>query len=229
MVEDPPLLVVKKSVKRPAAAKLAKLKGAQTGHLVDAMDGRGALDATIKAVDPERASFIGVALTCETGPSDNLAIVGALSLAKPGDVLICASDAFRETAVVGDIVSAMARNAGIAAIVIDGMARDLIGIKGVGMPVFSRGVTPNSCVKTGPGRIGLPVVAGGVHVQSGDVVMGDLDGVVVIPQAELDAVIARVDHIRKVEAEILAKVAKGMRENDKVAALLKSDRVKWVD
>jgi 4-hydroxy-4-methyl-2-oxoglutarate aldolase len=229
MIEDPPLLVVKRTFPRPPASKLARLKGAQTAHVVDAMDGRGALDAAIKAVDPERSAFIGTALTVETGPSDNLAIVAALSIAKPGDVIVAASDGFRDAAVVGDIVCAMGRNAGLAALVIDGMARDLVGIKGVGLPVFSRGITPNSCVKTGPGRIGFPIVAGGVAIQSGDVLVGDLDGAVVIPEAQLDAVIRRVDTIRKAEAAVLAKVAKGLTHMDAIAALMKSDKVKWVE
>jgi 4-hydroxy-4-methyl-2-oxoglutarate aldolase len=229
MIEDPPLLVVKKSFPRLPAASLERLKGAQSGHLVDAMDGRGALDSTIKPLDPKRAHFIGTALTVETGPSDNLAIVGALSVARPGDVIVAASDAFRNTAVIGDIVCGLAKNGGLAALVIDGMARDLDGILGVGLPVFSRGITPNSCVKTGPGRIGLPIVAAGVTIQSGDLVFGDRDGVVVVPRADVDRVIARVDRIRAVETEVLGKVAKGMTQLDAIAALMTSDKVKYVE
>lgn len=229
MIEDPPLLVVKKTFARAPATKLAKLKGAQSGHIVDAMDGRGALDAGIKPVDPERAAFIGTALTVETGPSDNMAIVGALSVAQPGDVMISASDGFTQTAVIGDIVCSLAKNAGLAGLVIDGMARDSEGIVGVGLPVFARGITPNSCVKTGPGRIGLPIVAGGVSIRSGDVVFADRDGVVIIPIADLDTVIARVERIRKIEGEVLAKVAKGMKQFDAMAALMASDKVKYVD
>src|SRR5690606_15107024 len=102
----------------------------------------------IKPVDPQQSQFIGTALTCETGPSDNLAILAAVALAQEGDVIVAASDGFTSTAVVGDIVSQMAKNAGVQAIVIDGMARDSKGIVEVGLPVFSRGITPNSCVKT---------------------------------------------------------------------------------
>jgi 4-hydroxy-4-methyl-2-oxoglutarate aldolase len=229
MLEDPPLLVVRKEFARPPAAKLAKLAGAQTGHIVDAMDGRGAL-AGIRPVDPACAQFVGVALTCETGPSDNLAITAAVALAKKGDVVIAAGDAFQTTAVVGDIVALMARNAGCAAIVLDAMARDSEGIVGVGLPVFSRGITPNSCVRSGPGRVGLPIVAAGVAVSPGDVLVGDRDGVVVIPQARLDQVIARVEAIREAEAKVIAKVTDGkLTHFEAMGALLKSDRVKYVD
>jgi 4-hydroxy-4-methyl-2-oxoglutarate aldolase len=230
MLEDPPLLVIRKSFPRPASAKLARLKGAQTGHIVDAMDGRGALDAAIEPVDPNRAQFVGAALTCETGPSDNLAIIAAVAHANEGDVIVAAADAFTSTAVCGDIVTMLARNAGCAAIVLDGMARDSEGITGVGLPLFARGITPNSCVKTGPGRVGLPIVAGGVAVEPGDVLVGDGDGVAVIPQRLLDQVIARLEAIRAAEQQVIAKVTAGrLTQFESTAALLKSDRVKYVD
>ncbi len=230
MLEDPPLLVIRKSFERPPAAKLARLKGAQTGHVVDAMNGRGALDPAIKPVDPARAQFIGTAMTCETGPSDNLAIMAAIALAQEGDVIVSASDGFTSTAVVGDIVTQMAKNAGIQAVVIDGMARDSQGIVEVGLPVFTRGITPNSCVKSGPGRVGHPIVAGGVAVQPGDVIVGDRDGVVVVPQHRLDEVIARVEAIREAEEKVIAKVTGSrLTHMERIAELLKSDRVHYVD
>jgi 4-hydroxy-4-methyl-2-oxoglutarate aldolase len=229
MLEEPPLLVVRKTFTRPPRDKLARLKGAQTGHIVDALDGRGALEA-LKPVDPGQAQFVGVALTCETGPSDNLAIMAAVALAEDSDAVIAAADGFTSTAVVGDIVTLMARNAGCAALVVDGMARDSEGIAGVGLPVFSRGITPNSCVKSGPGRVGLPIVAGGVAIQSGDILVGDRDGVVVVPQAMLDHVIARVEAIRAAEVKVIARISDGrLTHLDAIAALLKSDRVRYVD
>lgn len=229
MIEDPPLLLVKRAFERAPAALLTKLEGAQTGHIVDALDGRGALDAAIKPVDPDRAGFVGTALTVDAGPSDNLAILAALSIAKSGDVLVVACDSFQATAVVGDNVSLMARNAGVAGIVIDGMARDSAGIIAAGVPVHARGITPNSCVKTGPGRVGLPVVAGGVAVASGDVVVGDRDGVVIIARALLEQVVARLDHIRAIEAELQIKIAKGLKTPQQIADLMASSQVRYVD
>lgn len=225
MLKEPPLLTVRRKFARPPQALIDRLAGAQTGQVVDAMLGRGALDHTIKPIDPERATFAGSALTVETGPSDNLAIIAALALAEPGDVIITASDAFSTTAVVGDNVSAMAKNKGVVAIVIDGMARDREGIVGVGLPVFARGVTPNSCVKSGPGKVGLPIVCGGVSVRSGDIVIGDRDGVVIIAQEQAERVIGLLDEVRRAEAETQAKIAAGMTHPAWVAELLKSDKV----
>ena len=229
MLKDPPLLTIRRSFQRPAREVMAKLAGAQTGHIVDAMLGRAALDHHIKPVDPETAQFVGPALTCHAGADDNLAILAALALAEPGDVIVAAADGFSTTAVVGDNVTMMAKNKGVVAIVIDGMARDSPGILPVGLPVFARGITPNSCVKSGPGKVGLPIVCGGVCVQAGDVVLGDRDGVVVIPQGQLADVVAALDEIRRMEEETQAKIRAGMSQLPNIDALLKSDRVVYVD
>src|SRR5262249_52510056 len=164
MIKDPALLTIRRNFRRPNANLISRLKAAQTGHVIDAMEGRGALDHRIKPIDPNNAHFAGVALTCETFANDNLAVLAALALAQPGDVIVVASDGFARTAVIGDIVAMMAKNKGVAAIVVDGMARDLDGILAAGLAVFARGITPNSCVKNGPGNVGLPIVAGGVAI-----------------------------------------------------------------
>jgi 4-hydroxy-4-methyl-2-oxoglutarate aldolase len=229
MIEDPPLLTVRRRTARPDFAKLGALAGVQTGNLVDAMDGRGALDYAIKPIDPKRSAFVGPALTCEPGPSDNLAILAAIALAAPGDVIVAAGDGFTGTAIVGDNMAAMARNRQVAAIVADGLVRDSAGVVGVGLPMFARGITPNSCAKSGPGRVGLPVVVGGVSVEAGDVVVGDLDGVVVIPRAQLDAVLDRLAAVRRAEAALQEKIARGLDCPEAVRALLGSDRVRYVD
>jgi 4-hydroxy-4-methyl-2-oxoglutarate aldolase len=229
MIVDPPVLTVRRRFPRPAAASLRALTQVQTGHLVDAMEGRGALDWAIKPIDPKRANFVGAALPCESGPSDNLAIFGALAVAEPGDVIVAAAEAFPRTAVIGDNLAMMARNRGVAALVADGMARDSQGILNAGIPVFARGITPNSCVRSGPGRIGLPIVCGGVSIDAGDVIVGDVDGVVVVPRASLDRVIARLAEVVKAEQALQALVAEGLGVLDPIEALMRSDRVRYLD
>ena len=229
MLKEAPLLTVRRKFARPPADRVAKLKGAQTGHIVDAMMGRGALDYRIKPIDPANASFVGVALTCQPGADDNLAIMAALALAEPGDVIVAAADAFEGTAVVGDNVCLMARNKGLAGIVVDGMARDFDGIVAAGLPLHARGITPNSCMRTGPGKVGLPVVVAGQAVASGDIVLGDRDGVVIVPAAELEHVIAALDEIRAAEDATQAKIRAGMTHLESVAKILASDRVVYLD
>ncbi len=229
MIKDPPLLTIKRAWPRPDRTLLAKLAGAQTGHIVDVLQGRGAMDAAIKPLDAQCAAFVGPAITCESFADDNLAIMAAVALAKQGDVLVVQADAFTRTAVVGDNVAMMAKNAGIVAIVLDGMARDLDGILAAGLPIQCRGITPNSCVRNGPGRIGLPIVCGGVAIASGDVVLGDRDGVVAFSIRRLDEIVAALDEIRRLEAELQARIRAGLTHFDATASLLASERVTWVD
>ncbi len=228
MIEDPPLLTILRDRSRPDAALLAPLAGAQTGHVIDAMDGAGAMAASVKPIDPACAGFVGVALPCQTGPGDNLAVMAALALAQPGDVIVAAADGFLGSAIMGDNVAWMARNAGVAALVTDGAVRDAAGIRDIGLPLFAAAVTPNSCARSGPGRVGLPVVCGGVTVAAGDVLVGDADGVVVVPAALLAGVIDRLARVRAAEHALQARLAGGLARLDAVAALLASDRVRYV-
>ncbi|HRD75957.1 MAG TPA: RraA family protein [Hyphomicrobiaceae bacterium] len=228
MLEDPPLLTIARSWQRPEASVIARLKDVQTGQAVDAMEGRGGLACEIKPLDPASARMLGPAVTCETGPNDNLAILGALAVAKAGDVIVAATEGFAHSAVVGDNVALMAKRKGIAGIVVDGMMRDLVGLLPVGLPLFCRGITPNSCVRSGPGRVGLPIVAGGVAIRSGDIVIGDRDGVVVIPQAEIAALQPKIDRILAAEADSQAKIKAGFTNLGGIDDLLKSSQVRWV-
>jgi 4-hydroxy-4-methyl-2-oxoglutarate aldolase len=229
MLEEPPMLRVRRSWPRPDAAITARFAGVPTGFLVDCMDGRGALDFQVKPVDPERAEFAGTALPCACGPGDNLAVLGALSVAEPGDVILASADAFTGLALIGDRVAGMARNRGAAALVTDGLVRDTPGIIPVGLPVFCRGVTPNSCAASGPGTVGYPIVIGGVAVAPGDIVVGDCDGVVVVPGALAEAVLARLDRVRVMEAEMDAKVAAGLGVPGRIAELAASGRIAYED
>lgn len=229
MIEDPPLLQIRRRFRRPDQDTLQRFAGVPTEHLVDAMDGRGALDFGVKPVDPSRASFVGSALTCQCAPGDNLAIVAALAQLEPGDVIVAATDAHATLAVVGRRVTGMAKNRGAVAVVTDGLARDSAGIRQNGVPVFCRGVTPNSATASGPGIVGQPIVVGGVALASGDIVVGDVDGVVVVPAARIDDVLLRLEAVRAREADLARKLAAGLGVPRRVTELLDSPRVRYLD
>jgi 4-hydroxy-4-methyl-2-oxoglutarate aldolase len=173
--------------------------------------------------------MVGVALTCDNGPADNLAAFGALSVAQPGDILVAATGGYAGVAVVGDLMLGMARNRGVAGFVTDGLVRDVVGILEVGLPVYCAGVTPNSPVRNGPGTVGLPVDLGGLRIESGDVLIGDRDGVVVVPRARAPAVLEGLKAVRAAEAALEAKVKAGLEIPDFVKGVLESDRVRRVE
>jgi 4-hydroxy-4-methyl-2-oxoglutarate aldolase len=229
MLEEPPLLQIRRHFRRPTTDVLARFQDAATGFLADCMDGRGALDWRIKPVDPACAAFAGAVLPCLCGPGDNLALLAALTVAQPGDVIMVAGESFEGLALCGDRVAGMARNRGVVAIVLDGMARDTPGIRAVGLPLFCRGVTPNSCNASGPGTVGEPLVVGGVAARAGDIAVGDCDGVVVVPYEKIDAVLDKLDRVRVAEAEMDAKVADGLGIPTVIEQLASAGRVSYLD
>jgi len=224
MINDPPLLTLHRDFPRPTPAQLAAFAGIPTGYVVDALGGRGALDGAIRPLPGLPDRCCGTILTCACGPADNLALFGALTVARPGDVVFAATDAFAAVAVTGDLLLGMARNAGVAGFVTDGKVRDQAGIRGVGLPVFCAGVTPNSPARNGPGDVGAPIVIGGVTVASGDIAIADEDGVVVVPRARADEVLARLDAVRAAEASLEAKVKGGLIVPDFIRALADAGR-----
>lgn len=227
MIEEPPLLLVKTVRPRPTSEQLAALKGTPTGFLTDAMSGRGALDPEIRPLSPDvlPSKMCGVALTCLCGPADLLAVLGALTEVQAGDILVAATGRWRQSAVVGDRVLGMLLNAGGIGFLTDGLVRDIEGINPIGLPVFCTGLSPNSPYAKGPGEIGRQVEVGGVSIYSGDIIVSDDNGVVVIPFEIIDEVIEAIEHIKILERELDAKVSAGLTVPDDIRALMNSDQV----
>ena len=232
MLDTPPALTIRRTFQRPSRDAIAKLEGALTGQVADALGGLGALDAAIKPIagaPPSMQSFVGPAFPCMNSPADQLALVGALAYAEPGDVLVVGTEAYLGTAVIGDLMAGMLLNSGAAALVTDGAVRDTPGIIGVGLPVYCAGISPNSPQRNGPGTVGFAISIGGVIVNPGDVVVGDGDGVVVVPRNALDAVIGGVEEIRRQETEVEAKVKEGLTYPDSWRAYLEPGAARFVD
>lgn len=210
MIENPPVLTIHRGHRRPDRALIEAFRGAPTSHLADAMEGRGAVDWRIKPLDPSNAAFVGPALTAHAYPADFFGVAGAAMEAEPGDVIMCTNEGYTGTAVIGDLAAGVMHNKGIAAFVTDGLARDRAGIVAAGLPLFAMGISPNSPASNGPGQVGAPIVLGGVQVCSGDIVVGDADGVVVIPLVQADAVLARFLKVQEVERSAEALVKTGI-------------------
>jgi 4-hydroxy-4-methyl-2-oxoglutarate aldolase len=228
MIEDPSRLVIRAKFARLGEAQLAPFRNRTTSFVVDAMNGRGALDYAIKPLDPA-SRFIGTALTARAGARDNLAALAALDLIEPGDVLVVATQGFTGTATLGDNMARIAQRRGAVAIVTDGMVRDAAEIIALGLPCFCRGITPNSAFPSGPGEVGLPLSLGEVMVDAGDLVIGDRDGVVIVPQDHIPAISERLERVAALEAEMHAKVARGEIQTllDRWPAL--RDQISYID
>jgi 4-hydroxy-4-methyl-2-oxoglutarate aldolase len=227
MLGDPPVLTLRRDFARPRADQVAAFQAAPTGFVVDALMGQGALDPGIKPL--WASSFAGPAVTAKCGPRDNMAVYVAMRIAKPGDVLVLHTGDYRNSAVIGDNVAAIAKQMGIVAVVTDGLVRDIEGLEEVGLPVFCRGLTPNSPYKHGPIEVGTTVSLGGVPIAPGDMLIGDRDGVVVVPQVRLDEVIAGLEEVRQKEAATAARIAAGAEIPGWVDELIGSERTRLLD
>jgi 4-hydroxy-4-methyl-2-oxoglutarate aldolase len=227
VIEDPPLLEIAQPSRRPAGELIDLFRNTPTSFVVDAMGGRGALDWRIKPIGSV-PPFVGVALTCHCGPADNLALCAAVAQCEAGDVLVAATDGFSGSSVVGDLLLGIAKNRGAVAFVTDGLVRDQNDIEALGLPCYAMGATPNSPARNGPGSVGLPVQCGGLQVMSGDIVIGDRDGVVIVPYGMIDATLKQLQAVREAEAQMLAKVKGGLSEVSFVAQLLAGDRVRRI-
>ena len=118
----------------------------------------------------------------------------------------------------------MVKNDEAVGFVTDGLVRDYTGVVEVGLPVWCNGMTPATPHMSGPGRVGFPVQLGGQEVESGDMIVADQDGVVVVPFERIDEVIGNLARIQELEQALDAEVAGGLKVPGWVETLLDSDK-----
>jgi regulator of RNase E activity RraA len=194
---------------RPQPGLLGECRGLPTSILSDSMDRVGGLRGVHRVPGASWPRVAGPALTVRTRPGDNLVVHRALDLAEPGDVLVVDAGGSLERAVLGEIMARYAAARGLGAIVVDGAVRDAEGLAAGPVPVFALGINHLGPYKDGPGEIHGPVTVGGTVVRSGDVVVGDGDGVVVVPQERLAEVVGLGKERLASEDEQFAQIAAG--------------------
>lgn len=176
---------------------ISKFRNISTTCISDAMGGLNNLDPLIKPLN-EEYKFAGRAFTVKLPVGENLAFLQAIRDCTPGDVLVVDVKGDLYRAIAGDFVVGMAKTLGVAAIVVDGVIRDIVGIKELNFPVFCKGTTCAASEKNGGGEINIPISCGGVPVHPGDMIVGDADGVVVIPQSiEQDVLVKSLAKLNK--------------------------------
>jgi 4-hydroxy-4-methyl-2-oxoglutarate aldolase len=160
-------------------ATIAALGEVPVAALGDVLGRRGIMDAGIKPLS-DMTRIAGPALTVETRPGDNLMLHAALKIARPGDILVVNGHGYAEAAVWGMLMTHTAIAVQLGGLIIDGALRDRQEIVASGFAACTRWICAAGPHKDGPGQVNLPVACGGVAVRSGDVIVGDADGIVVI-------------------------------------------------
>lgn len=188
--------------------QISRLRAFGSATIHEAQGATGALDSGMKPLDPA-SRLAGPAFTVDMRPADNLMLHYALLKAQPGDVLVVDAKGFMEAGPWGDILTLQAMKLGLAGLVINGCVRDASQIIEAGFPVFCRGLSIKGTGKNQPGRINVPLHIGDAEIRPGDIIVGDRDGLVVVPADELADVIARSTARENKEAEMRAAIENG--------------------
>jgi regulator of RNase E activity RraA len=214
---------MREQFERPPQDVIDGLREFDTPDISDQMNRLYSMVPQIKPVTDPSLKVCGAACTVKVFPGDNLLVHKSLDVAQPGDVVVVDTSSSSLTAVLGDLVSTKARHRGIAGFVVDGLIRDLPAILALGdFPVFARGVTPIGPLHRGPGELNFPISAGGIVVNPGDVVVGDLNGVVVVPRSIAADLLGRLRDRAALEADYTAAVQRGEFSNAWVDATLEA-------
>ena len=185
-----------------------RFRGFDPATVFEAAGKVGMVDPAIRAVWPG-AQLCGPALTLECDPGDNLMLHLATAQAQPGTVLVATINNDLSKGAWGEVLTVAAQQRGIQGLVIDGAVRDSEAIKKRGFPVFSRGLAIGSCSKEKPGALQAPINLGGVRVHTGDLILGDGDGLVVVRADALDVVYTQAEARQQAEAKLFEELAKG--------------------
>jgi len=168
---------------------------------------------------PVARTMAGTAVTARSRGGDNLTYLRALEFCRPGDVLVIDAGGILNNAVVGGILSFYAAHIGVVGVVVDGAIRDVAEIRAREFPVYARGVTHRGPYKDGPGEINVPISVGGMVVNPGDIVVGDQDGLLAIPQQGAELLIEKARAHLETEAETIRAMKEGRWDRSFIDAL----------
>ena len=198
-----PLSDIRRDFERVSADVVKRSAEFQPAILADIAGRRGTMHGRIAALSPEM-KCTGPAFTVEVRPGDNLMIHTAMTMAKPGDVLVIDGKGDLTCALMGAIMINACHQLKLAGVVIDGAVRDTLELRELGFPVFAAGANPNGPLKVAPGRINWTISCGGMSVSPGDLIAADADGVLVV---EREKAASLLDGAAKKVAEETARIA----------------------
>jgi 4-hydroxy-4-methyl-2-oxoglutarate aldolase len=180
------------NVSRAPQQVIDRLARHDTAKICDSMGGEGAMHHEIKPLENDMR-VIGSALTVLTKPGDALYVQKAIDMTRPGDVVVIAASGYKDVCVIGERLGYFFKLKGAVGIIVDGAVRDASGMVASSPPTFARATCIRIFGSTGPGAINVPVTCGGVLVNPGDIIVGDRDGVVVVPREDAERVAALAD------------------------------------
>jgi RraA family protein len=206
--------------KRPDPRLVAELAKMVTPHLSDSMERLYAGGPQLRPMH-KGGKLAGPAYTVKTTPGDNLLVHKALDTAQKGDVIVVDAGGVLENAIIGELMMSRARQRGVAGLVIWGAIRDSAELGAGNYPVYASGVTHRGPYKNGPGEINVPINMGGMAVNPGDIIIGDADGLVAVPQEQAERILKSAHGILAKETAAMKEIEAGTVDRSWVDKALK--------
>jgi 4-hydroxy-4-methyl-2-oxoglutarate aldolase len=221
---------IRLNIERPDPASYADFVNYPTATISDSYRRRQTLPPAIKPVWGPTPRIVGPAITVSATPADEILALKAIQIAQPGDVIVVAGAKHPLCCVWGGIMSTEAKAHGAAALVTDGLIRDLEQVRGIRFPIWATGVTPAApSMDVPPGELNLPIYLGGVRVNPGDLVVADEDGVVIVPVADIERVAEAAKARAKIEEEWIEEIRRTGKLEDISDPKLAKRNVEYID
>ncbi|MFV0333824.1 MAG: RraA family protein [Tropicimonas sp.] len=219
---------IKSDWARVSEEDVRRARALPVSNISDVMNRRFGAPAELQPMHRE-GPLAGPALTVSVRPGDNLMLHKALTMAKPGDVIVVDAGGALDNAIMGELMLARGVESGIAGVVIHGAIRDAGTISEQDTPVFACGISHRGPYKDGPGEIGFPVALGNLLVNPGDLIVGDDDGIIAIPRETASAVLTRAEKKHAAEERQLEVTLKGEYDGNWIDETLKKLGCEFVD
>ncbi|MEI4488664.1 RraA family protein [Frigidibacter sp. MR17.14] len=219
---------IKQSWTRVSPDLVAAFRALPVANVSDSMSRMTAFGPTIR---PMHSSGVlaGPALTVRARPGDNLMLHKAIDMTQPGDVIVMDAGGDLTNSLMGELMLAHAIKRGVAGFVLNGAIRDADAIRQTHLPLFAAGISHRGPYKNGPGEIGFAIAIGGATVQPGDLVLGDGDGVVVVPREEADAILAATRKKQAAEQKQMDETLAGTLDRSWVDRALRDAGCVFID
>ena len=215
----------------PDPEVMEQFKTIPASNTCDVMGRNAAMNPRIHLVSsPKAQMMVGPALTVKARGGDNLALHAALNIAEAGDVVVVSNEEDNTRSLIGEIMMAYLRHdRKVAGIVIDGPIRDIDEIGQWDFPVYATGTTPGGPYKEGPGEVNVPVACGGISVNPGDIILGDPDGVIVIPRKDAAQILEDAKKFQEADEKKLEAAKNGTANRAWVEKTLAAKEFEIID
>jgi 4-hydroxy-4-methyl-2-oxoglutarate aldolase len=224
---DKAALTIRRDWARVEVTEIPALMQASSSQVSDVTAGAAILDLALRRMaGPERMA--GLALPIMTSVDDNLAPYAALSVIKPGDLVIVTCTGNGKCALLGDHIIGLYKNAGAAGVLVNGFVRDLDGLKKLNLPVFALGTSARAPSKRGPGTVGVSIAISSTTIQAGDFIVIDEDGAATIPSTNIHTLEPKLEALFAQDRLIQDRVASGATKPPNFESLLSQAGVHWM-